>query len=118
VFKSSLAQIGQEFPDQRAVLGGSVPQAQDVLLALFIDSQGDDEAFLAEVLASNQQRHQIGRHRPLNQLLQFGCRRRLPLPAHTGFVDAVVLIHHPLTSVFYFGLFLSSLTRLDYGARR
>ena len=26
----ALAQVGQEFPDQRAVLGGSVPQAQDV----------------------------------------------------------------------------------------
>jgi hypothetical protein len=60
-----------------------------MFLALWIDAQGDDEAFLAEVLAVNQQRHQIPWHRPLHQLLQFSGCGRLPLPAHTGFVDAV-----------------------------
>jgi hypothetical protein len=30
----------------------------------------------------------------------------------------VALTHHPLTSVFYFALFLASFTRLHYGARR
>src|ERR1017187_7565518 len=87
--QSAFAQIDQKRAHDRAVLRGAVPQAQHVFLAVFIHAQRDDEVFAAEALPVEQERHQLGRHGPLNEFFQLRRRGDFPMPAHAAFADAV-----------------------------
>src|SRR6266699_3398248 len=77
-------QIFQQPFDDGGILGGSMPQAQNVLSALQINADGRHQAIAAKELAVEHQRQQLLGDRPLHQSLQFLGRGSRPVPAYAG----------------------------------
>src|SRR5262249_8086446 len=84
-------QIFEQSADHGRIFRRSMPQAQQMLFALFIKANGRDDAMASEEFAVDQQGDRVRRHRPLTQLFEFLSRGGFPMTADAGALDAIAL---------------------------